>query len=158
MGKRKAKKKSNSVNKTNSYLSRYQVKFARRRAGTFFAHHFAIFFLSLLKLLEASWNLKTRETLEDWNLFAFERDRKWFCFEQCETFVEMRAFYLETRGRLCFFRSAKETRAFSGKHIPKADPFSQTLSHYYHTTFIIFHRQNGLPSSPRFNRARQEQV
>merc|ERR1711943_2109 len=33
MGKRKAKKKSNSVNKTNSYLSRYQVKFARRRAG-----------------------------------------------------------------------------------------------------------------------------
>ena len=36
MGKRKAKKKSNSVNKTNSYLSRYQVKFARRRAGTFF--------------------------------------------------------------------------------------------------------------------------
>jgi len=38
-----------------------------------------------------------------------------FLCEQCETFVEMRAFYLETRGRLYFFRRAKETRfAFSG--------------------------------------------
>ena len=44
MGKRKAKKKSNSVNKTNSYLSRYQVKFARRRAGTFFARIILPFF------------------------------------------------------------------------------------------------------------------
>lgn len=34
MGKRKAKRRSNSVLKTTSYYSRYQVKFARRRAGT----------------------------------------------------------------------------------------------------------------------------
>jgi hypothetical protein len=34
MGKRKAKKKSNSVAKTVSYFKRFQVKFARRRAGT----------------------------------------------------------------------------------------------------------------------------
>ena len=35
MGKRKAKKRSNSVNKTSSYYKRFQVKFARRRAGAF---------------------------------------------------------------------------------------------------------------------------
>ena len=33
MGKRKAKKKSQSVAKTSAYFSRYQVKFARRRLG-----------------------------------------------------------------------------------------------------------------------------
>jgi large subunit ribosomal protein L5e len=33
MGKRKVKRRSNSVLKTTSYFSRYQVKFARRRAG-----------------------------------------------------------------------------------------------------------------------------
>merc|ERR1712086_816261 len=33
MGKRKAKKRSNSTLKTTSYFKRFQVKFARRRAG-----------------------------------------------------------------------------------------------------------------------------
>ena len=33
MGKRKAKKRSNSTLKTHSYFKRFQVKFARRRAG-----------------------------------------------------------------------------------------------------------------------------
>ena len=35
MGKRKAKKRSNSTLKTTSYFKRFQVKFARRRAGEF---------------------------------------------------------------------------------------------------------------------------
>ena len=34
MGRRKVKRKSQSVAKTNAYFSRFQVKFARRRAGT----------------------------------------------------------------------------------------------------------------------------
>jgi len=34
MGRRKAKRKSQSVAKTNAYFSRFQVKFARRRDGT----------------------------------------------------------------------------------------------------------------------------
>merc|ERR1712205_195337 len=33
MGRRKVKRKSQSVAKTNAYFSRFQVKFARRRAG-----------------------------------------------------------------------------------------------------------------------------
>lgn len=35
MGKRAKKRRSQSVLKTNAYFSRYQVKFARRRAGTY---------------------------------------------------------------------------------------------------------------------------
>ena len=35
MGKRKAKKRSNSTLKTTSYFKRFQVKFARRRAGEY---------------------------------------------------------------------------------------------------------------------------
>ncbi|MDA9099086.1 hypothetical protein N9L76_09160 [bacterium] len=35
MGKRKAKKRSNSTLKTTSYFKRFQVKFARRRAGAY---------------------------------------------------------------------------------------------------------------------------
>ena len=34
MGKRAKKRRSQSVLKTNAYFSRFQVKFARRRAGT----------------------------------------------------------------------------------------------------------------------------
>jgi large subunit ribosomal protein L5e len=33
MGKRKSKKRSNSTLKVTSYFKRFQVKFARRRAG-----------------------------------------------------------------------------------------------------------------------------
>ena len=108
MGKRKAKKKSNSVNKTNSYLSRYQVKFARRRAGALI---FRCVFLRLKRRERGLGGEEKMRTLSDARNGSRASRVSWKragwvlgCF-----FCGIRSFYREVRVRFCicgrFFRA-----------------------------------------------------
>ena len=108
MGKRKAKKKSNSVNKTNSYLSRYQVKFARRRAGALI---FRCVFLRLKRRERGLGGEEKMRTLSDARNGSRASRVSWEragCVLGC-FLCGIRSFYREVRVRFCicgrFFRA-----------------------------------------------------
>ena len=126
MGKRKAKKKSNSVNKTNSYLSRYQVKFARRRAGTFFdfRHAFEKGGLATRKkdahLARERWRERTG------NLDATRRARLGMdFFARCE------------RSRARRFVVSARTSAFFERAFFVVFPFGLSGRRAYHSSFSL---------------------
>ena len=124
MGKRKAKKKSNSVNKTNSYLSRYQVKFARRRAGTFSHAPFCHFFPppkapleGLFRRFEDARNARGVES------FRVRTRPKVVLFRTVRDFRRNARVLSRDAWSLLLLGAQKRRPLFSGKHVPKADPF-----------------------------------
>lgn len=118
MGKRKAKKKSNSVNKTNSYLSRYQVKFARRRAGALI---FRLCFFTPKTKRERAWG--RRKNADRSLTRGMVRERRESPGNELDAFLDV--FFAEF-GR--FIAKCAFASAFAGGFFERARAFFFLLS------------------------------